>query len=938
MRRSELPALAIGTASLGSALLSLTDLTLAAAALAAGAAAGLFAWRARPRRESARLQRLNRTYAVLSRCNQILIRAETEAGLIADFCNTLVDVGGYRFAWYGEKRDDPAQNVVPLAHAGHEDGYLAQARISWADTHRGRGPVGTAIRTGDVVIARDTETDPLFAPWRAQARARGYRSVIALPIRPEGRVIGSLNIYSGERDAFDAEELRLLRELADDLVFGLQTLHARRARSQAEALLKLSNRVIESTRNGVMICDARTPDLPLIYVNPAFEDITGYRADDVLGRNPAFMFGSDNEQSALNNIRSALRFGREGSATLRNYRKDGRLFWNELYLVPVRDEAGELTHFAAIINDVTQRRLYEEQLEYQANHDALTGLPSRALMQDRLGQLIAAGARTGESVAVLFLDLDNFKFVNDSLGHRSGDELLKQVALRLKSCIRESDTLSRYGGDEFVMLLPGLGTRAELEPVAAHILGAVAQPIEVQDRMLQTTISIGAAVFPGDGMDGETLLKNADAAMYRAKDMGRNNIQFYTSELNVRAMERVTLESELRAAIGNGELLLHYQPQVDLYTGAIIGMEALVRWQHPQLGLVSPMRFIPLAEETGLIVPLGEWVLRTACAQAAAWQRAGMEVLVAVNVSTRQLAQPDLHERVAAILADTGLEADNLELELTESVIMTDPDAMLHKLMRLKDLGAQLAIDDFGTGYSSLSYLSSFPFDKLKIDKSFIRDVTVSPHDAEIALAIIDLAHSLKLRVIAEGVETEGQLSYLLRHGCDQIQGYHFSPLLTAEEATALLESGRKLAIPFMPAHELPVVLLVDDEPHVLQALTRVLHREPYRVLTANSAEDAFEMLARTDVDVVVSDQRMPGMSGVEFLARVRDIYPETVRIILSGQIDLAVVTDAFNRGHIFSYIAKPWDNAELRRELNEAIKAAGATAQKQKRNGSNRW
>lgn len=867
------------------------------------------------------LRRLIRTHAVLSRCNHTLIGAKTEAELVEEFCRALVETGGYRLAWYGAKRHDKAQSVEPLAQAGFGATYLAQAKVSWSDGERGQGPMGSAIRTGRFIIARDTETDPLFTPWRTAAQEHGYRSVIALPVHIAANVVGALAIYASTPDAFDEDELNLLKELADDLSFGLQNLQAKRAREKAESLLILRNRIIESTRNGIVICDAQRAGWPIVYVNPAFEDITGYPSAEVLGRNPSFLLGDDRAQSGLAEIRAALRMTREGSAILRNYRKDGGRFWNDLFVTPVRDESGKLTHFAGIIVDVTQRKQFEDKLEYQANHDGLTGLPSRNLMQDRLGQLIAASNRHPQPVAVLFLDLDQFKFVNDSLGHRSGDELLKEVASRLKTCIREGDTLARYGGDEFVLLLPGLESREEISLLASRILDSIEQPVEIQGHRLRTSVSIGACVFPSDGRDVEALLKNADAAMYRAKDLGRNRLQFYTTELNERAMDRVTLESELRHALEQGELTLHYQPQVDLGTGAIVGMEALVRWHHQRLGEISPERFIPLAEDTGLIIPLGEWVLRTACTQAAAWQTEALaDVLMAVNLSAYQLAQPDLHERVAAILEETGLPADDLELELTESAIMADPKAMLHKLQRLKDIGAQLAIDDFGTGYSSLSHLSAFPFDKLKIDKSFIRDVTNSPHDAEIALAIIALAHSLKLKVIAEGVETEGQLSYLLRHGCDQMQGYHFSRALPAEEASALLRNGRRLTLPELPEDNRPTVLLVDDEPNILAALVRLLRHEPYQVLTASSAADAFEILARADVDVVVSDQSMPGMSGVEFLARVREIYPHATRVVLSGRMDLATVTEAFNRGHIFSYIAKPWDNRELRHELGEAV------------------
>jgi len=443
------------------------------------------------------------------------------------------------------------------------------------------------------------------------------------------------------------------------------------------------------------------------------------------------------------------------------------------------------------------RRKYAQQLEYHAGHDILTGLPNRALLQDRLNQAIAYASRYCYSVWVLFLDLDRFKFVNDSLGHKAGDTVLKTVAARLEAAVRETDTVARLGGDEFVLVLPERADETLSTSVVQRIMDAVAEPLVVEGHEFFLGCSIGVAVYPSDGDDPETLVKNADIAMYRAKESGRNNFQFYTAAMNERLLERLRIEGDLRNALERDEFVLHYQPQIDLDTGRTIGMEALIRWQHPSLGMIPPLRFIGLAEETGLIVPIGEWVLRTACAQAAAWQRAGLGALrVGVNLSARQFAQHDLVHMVSSTLADTGLPPHLLELELTESLVMTDVDRAIDVLGELKSLGVQLSLDDFGTGHSSLSYLKRLPIDALKIDQSFVRDITHTPDDAAIVASIISLAHNLRRHVIAEGVETLEQLTYLQSHGCREMQGFYFSKPVPPDLFERLLQQDTQAPAP----------------------------------------------------------------------------------------------------------------------------------------------
>jgi diguanylate cyclase (GGDEF)-like protein len=431
-----------------------------------------------------------------------------------------------------------------------------------------------------------------------------------------------------------------------------------------------------------------------------------------------------------------------------------------------------------------------DTLKHQTTHDALTRLPNRALLEDRLEQAISYADQYGRLMTVVFIDLDGFQLINDTLGHKAGDELLKIMAARLSGCLRSVDTLARTGGDEFAIVLydqPGDGT--EIGPALNELLEAIARPIQIGGQGVQLTGSLGVATYPADGTDADALLMNADAAMYRAKAAGRNNFQFYAAEMNGTNLEKLAQREDLRHAVERGEFYLEYQPQIEMGSGRVTGVEALIRWQHPEQGLVAPVQFIPLAEETGLIVPIGEWVLRTACFQTKAWQDAGLPAFsVSVNVSARQFKERTLIEQIARALRDSGLEARFLELELTESMVMEDLERALQSMQALRAMGVQFSIDDFGTGYSSLSALKRFPIARLKIDRAFVRDIPGDEEDKAIAKAIISLGHELNLKVIAEGVETEEQLEFLRTHGCDEMQGYLFSPPVSAAELPALIE------------------------------------------------------------------------------------------------------------------------------------------------------
>ena len=564
--------------------------------------------------------------------------------------------------------------------------------------------------------------------------------------------------------------------------------------SSAEEDLKLRDRAIESSVSAICITDNLAPDNPIVYVNPAFERITGYSSQEVLGHNARLLQGTDRAQPEFITIRAALHDQRPCHVVLRNYRKDGSMYWNELNISPVRNDAGAVTHYIGVHSDITDAKTHQDELARQANHDSLTGLPNRNLLWDRIDRACARTQRYGDFAAVAFLDLDNFKDVNDSLGHSVGDHLLRAVAARLESCLRAMDTVARLGGDEFVLVLSNHISAQSVAGELRRIVESFSQPFTLDGRDVFVTASVGVALYPQDAKDPESLMKSAELAMYRAKESGRNAYQLYTGDMQTSVTERLALEGKLRHALERGEFSLHYQPQVDLRTNRIFGCEALIRWNQPDLGTVGPAKFIPLAEETGLIVPIGEWVVRTACLQNMAWQNAGLPAItVVVNISARQFREKNLLQAVAKILAETGLDATQLELEVTEGVIMHDAQRVIAALQAFRDMGVRLSVDDFGTGYSSLSYLKRFPVNRLKIDQSFVCDITTNADDAAIAQAVITLGHTMNLRVIAEGVETPEQLAFLRRNQCDEVQGYLFGKPMPADEFGKLLESGRTL-------------------------------------------------------------------------------------------------------------------------------------------------
>ena len=681
--------------------------------------------------------------------------------------------------------DDNEDDVALVLHALKQGGY--------APVHRhvcGREQLLAALsgQSWDIVISDYAmpQFDGLAVLKLVKERDPGVPFILVSGAITGDAAVAAMKAGAGDyvlKDDLTRLVPAVRRELADAA--------ERRGRRLAEANLSaneaLLNSIVNTAADGIIVID---PEGTIEFGNAAMEKLFGWKPLELIGRNVArLILGKSREgQGAL--FQGGEAGGGQGAGghvrELKAQRKDGSVFPIELTVSETCVNGGKRS--TCILRDVTERKRAEERIRYLAHYDDLTGLPNRALFTQLLEQALAEARYAKKEVAVLFIDLDRFKLINDTLSHASGDAVLCQVGKRLVGALARRDTVARFGGDEFVVLMRDCGMPNDVTATAQGLLSALSAPFLLDQQEYHLTASIGISAFPGDGQDAQTVLKNADSAMNRAKEQGKNNYQFYSSQMNVRSFERLVLERFLRHALEQDEFQLHYQPKIDLTTGRATGMEALLRWIHPGMGMIAPAKFIPLAEETGLIVPIGEWVLREACAQARRWQAQGLPPLrVAVNLSARQFAHDGLHAAIVGALEESALPPSRLELEITESMTMENPEHATQCLQKMKALGITVAIDDFGTGYSSLGYLKRFPIDSVKIDRSFIKDIPGDSDDEAITQAIIAMGHSLRLKVIAEGVESAEHAEFLRRHGCDEAQGYYFGKPVPADEFVRLL-------------------------------------------------------------------------------------------------------------------------------------------------------
>ena len=778
--------------------------------------------------DAARIGRLTQLYAALSQCNQAIVRSSSEAELFPQICLDAVRFGGMKMAWIG-MLDEASGQVKPAAFYGDGSEYLQDIDITAdAALPSGQGPTGMAMRENQPFWCQDFLHDPATAAWHERAARFGWGSSASLPLHRNGVPVGAFGLYSAEVDAFDEASRNLLVEMAMDISFALDNFEREAVRkrlelqsenersvlellARGESLPVLLNHLISSyeaiypgmlcsvlllSQDGRHLVHGAAPSLPAAYR----EAIDGSPIGDCAGSCGTAAYTG--KTVIVTDIAHdplwrdykdlALSHGLAACWSVPILSTHGQVLgtFALYYSAPRSPQAAELAalergaHLASL---AIERAQTEARVVQLAHFDSLTGLPNQVLLKDRIAHSMSMSQRANTQMALMFLDLDHFKNVNDTLGHRIGDELLIQLAARLKALLREEDTLSRLGGDEFIVVLPGTNIDGAAH-VAEKLLETVAEPYQIEQYELVVTPSLGIAMYPFDGTDFDKLYQCADVAMYRAKKDGRNCFRFFTVEMQERSARRLQLENALRHALVREQFQLHYQPQISMHDGRITGAEALLRWHHPELGMVSPAEFIPVAEESGLILSIGEWVLRNAVQQAKRWMDNGQAAItIAVNLSAVQFRQAHLPELIVQILEEVHLSPQYIELELTESVAMEVPLAAIAVMDELHAHGIRMSIDDFGTGYSSLSYLRKFKINKLKIDQSFVCNIAEDPESRAIVAAIITLADSLGFQTIAEGVETAGQLEFLRQKGCGEAQGYYFSKALDVPQFEAFM-------------------------------------------------------------------------------------------------------------------------------------------------------
>ncbi|MDP1660233.1 MAG: EAL domain-containing protein [Methylotenera sp.] len=734
------------------------------------------------KQSEAHIQRLSKLYLALSEINQAIVRMERQEELFPLVCRCAIEFGGMKMAWVG-KLDEASRMIIPVASYGDSTGYLDSLHVSSrADIPEGRSTTGTALRENRAVIINDFLSNTMTIPWQAQAKNLGWASAAAFPIQRNGRPYAVLTVCHSQHNAFDEEAIALLVEMSKDISFALDNFDREMQRVIGEESLRLAASVYEASSEGIMITDS---DNHIIAINPAFTTITGYSLDEVIGKSPSIFKSGRHDEMFYQEMWNELNNNGFWQGEILDKRKDGEIYPKWLTINAIFNEDDIVQRWVAMFTDITQKKESEDLIWRQANFDSLTGLPNRQMFYNRLEQDLKKAHRASHSFALMFIDLDQFKEINDTLGHDVGDDLLKHVAHRLSECVRETDTVSRLGGDEFTVILSDLGDSASVERIAQKILKKLAEPFHLNNEMAYITASMGITFYPEDATRIETLLKSADQAMYAAKNQGRNRYSYFTQGMQEAAQRRMHLANELRGALICNQFWVAYQPIVDLENGNIYKAEALIRWQHPQHGLISPAEFIPIAEDTGLIVEIGEWVFQEVTKQVSVWREScHSEFQISVNKSPVQFR--DENSNYAPWpdqLQKLGLSGQSIVVEITEGMLMDASDDINKKLLIFRDAGIQVSLDDFGTGYSSLSYLKKFDIDYLKIDQSFTRNLAPGSNDMALCQAIIVMAHKLDMKVIAEGIETLEQRDLLISAGCDYGQGYFFSKPVPANES-----------------------------------------------------------------------------------------------------------------------------------------------------------
>jgi diguanylate cyclase (GGDEF)-like protein/PAS domain S-box-containing protein len=749
-------------------------------------------------RSEQRAARLSNLYHALSEVNQAIVRMDSERDLMPLVCRMAVEFGGMKMAWVG-RVDAATGQITTAASTGEGRDYLDTLVLSArADQPGGSGPTGTAVRENRPVIINDYLASALTRPWHERARTYGWRSAAAFPIRRGDRQFAVLNVYHHRPEAFDEDAISLLQEMTADISFALDNFDREAQWASYQKAVRDSETLLSTILENVGACIyLKDLDGKYLFVNQQVLDLWGVERQQVIGFGDDKFFDERTVARVRENDQRVLASGQPEELEEVDSIRGGKthVFWS--VKIPLRDAEGNIYALCGISTDITEHHDNRERIRVLSNYDSLTGLPNRELLREKARIALTAARAAGTGVALLYVDVDRFQVINDSLGLTVGDTVLKELSKRLMAELSLEATLSRMGGDEFFLLLPNTDVQ-QAAAMAKRLLALVAEPLQAGRHRLNLTASIGVACYPAHGRDLDQLSQSADAALSRAKRAGRNTFSLFAEEMRARANETLLIESELRDALAHQRLSLHYQPQVNVETGEITGVEALVRWQHPEIGYISPARFIPIAEESGLILEIGNWVLRTAIAQQADWCAAGLPVAsVAVNLSAVQIFRTDFTAMVGSLLEEFGLPGAMLDLELTERIAMENSGKTLATLSDLHDRGVVLSIDDFGTGYSSLSYLKRYPVQKLKIDKSFVDGLADDPEDQAIVLAIIGMARGLGFQTVAEGVETREQLQFLQQHGCDEYQGYYFSKPLPPAELEKLLrgqaasEAGR---------------------------------------------------------------------------------------------------------------------------------------------------